>query len=70
MGGAEEALAASQILDKNDPSLLTWKEIKDGYGSCLNFMLCMGLKPWNPEDWAEAQAISRSFKEAQNEEDE
>ena len=68
MGGAEEGLAASQILDKNDPTLLTWREIKDSYGSCLNFMLSFGLKPWNPEDCEEARAISRSFKSDQQNE--
>ena len=62
MSGAEEALAASYLCDKNDPSLLTWKEIKESYGSCLNFMLSFGLKPWNPEDCDEAVAISRAMK--------
>jgi len=60
--GAEEALAASQILDKQDSSLLTWKQIQTGYGSCLNFMLSFGLKPWNTQDCEEARRISRAFK--------
>jgi hypothetical protein len=63
MGGAEEGLAASILCDKSDPTLLTWKEIKESYGTCLNFMLSFGLKPWNHEDGEEARAISRSLKE-------
>ena len=67
-----EGLAASQLLDKNDPTLLSWKEIKDSWGTCLNFFYSFGLKPWNFEDCDEARAISRSFKagddeQAQNE---
>ena len=68
MGGREESLAASQLLDKNDPSLLTWREIKEAYGGCENFMLCHGLKAYNFEDYPEAIAISRSLK-AQKEND-
>ncbi|CAK4617746.1 hypothetical protein LEN26_012129 [Aphanomyces euteiches] len=70
MGGAEEGLAASQILDARDPTRLTWREIKDGYGSCLNFFLCHGLKPWNMDDCDEALAISRALKAGDQEDDE
>jgi hypothetical protein len=63
MGGSEEALAASVLLDKTDPTRLTWKEIKDSYGSCLNFFLSFGLKPWNSEDCEEALSISRAMKQ-------
>ncbi len=63
MGGNEEALAASYLLDKHDLTRLTWREIKDGWGSCENFMYSFGLKPWNREDLDEALAISRGFKE-------
>jgi hypothetical protein len=59
---AENALAASELLDKTDPTLLTYKEIKRSYGSPLNFFLSFGLKPWNPEDCEEARAISRQLK--------
>ena len=59
---SEEALAASQILDKNDPTLMTWREIKDGYGGCATFMHSFGLKPWDPADCEEAKSISRAFK--------
>ena len=44
-GGREEGLAASQILDGSDPSLLTWREIRDSWGSCTNFVQSYGLKP-------------------------
>merc|ERR1712216_789699 len=44
MDGRVEGLVASQICDKTDQTLLTWKEIKDGYGSCSNFCRSMGLK--------------------------
>jgi hypothetical protein len=59
---SDEALAASYLLNKNDPTLLTYKEIKDSYGSCCNFFYSMGLKPYNPEDCEEAVQISRAFK--------
>ncbi len=45
------------------PTLLTYKEIKDSYGSALNFFLSFGLKPYKLEDWEEAKAISRATKE-------
>eukprot|EP00884_Botryococcus_braunii_P012951 jgi/Botrbrau1/21657/Bobra.43_1s0057.1 len=67
---ADEGLAATMLLDRNDPTRLTYKEVKDGYGSCLNFFLCHGLKPWNPEDCQEALAISRAFKANDGDEDE
>jgi hypothetical protein len=60
--GSEEAIAAAALLDRNDPTRLTSKEIRDGYGSCLQFFICHGLKPWNPDDCVEALAISRVFK--------
>ena len=60
--GQTEAMVASQLLNKDDPTLLTWREIKDSYGSCTNFMQCNGLKPWNPEDIETAICISRTFK--------
>lgn len=64
MNGPEEALAASQLCNKDDPTRLTWKEIKDSYGSCSNFMYSYGLKPWNADDCQEALSISRAMKEA------
>ena len=69
MGDAER-MAASYLCDKSDPTLLTWKELKDGWGGplvCTNFMLSYGLKPFNPEDCEEAAAISRSLKEGRDE---
>jgi hypothetical protein len=52
----------SQIVDESDPTLLTYEEIKQGWGSVLNFMLSYGLKPYNPEDIMEAKSISRMMK--------
>ena len=50
------------LCDKNDPTRLTWKEIKDSYGSCSNFFMSFGLKPYERDDQEEALAISRSMK--------
>jgi hypothetical protein len=61
--GATERYVATQLLDKDDPSRLSSKEIKDGWGSCTNFMLSHGLKPFNPADVAAAVELSRAFKE-------
>ena len=60
-GGREEGLAASQILDGSDPTLLTWREIKDSWGSCTNFVRSYGLKPYDLGDLQEAAAISRAL---------
>lgn len=57
-----EQLAAVQLCDKSDPTLLTWKQIKDSWGTPLNFFHSYGLKPYNPEDCEEARAISRALK--------
>jgi hypothetical protein len=60
---AEQRLAAVQLLDGNDPTLLTYAEIRDTYGTPLNFFFAFGLKPWNADDCEEARAISRGMKE-------
>ena len=65
--GDMERMAALQLCDKNDPTLLSWRELKDGWGGCANFMISYGLKPYNPEDLEEAVTISRALKEASNE---
>ena len=62
MDGATEGMVAKQLLDKSDPTLLTWKEIEKSWGSCTNFMLSYGLKPYNLSDIDEAIAISRALK--------
>ena len=62
MGGKEEGKAAREILNKSDKSLLTWKEIHEGWDSCHNFFMSYGLKVWDKEDCEEARAISRSLK--------
>ena len=58
-----EELAASHLSNPSDPSMLTTKEIMDGWGSFSNFMLSYGLKPFNPEDCEEAVAISQTLAE-------
>merc|ERR1712213_77306 len=62
--GDMERMAATALCDKTDPTRLTWREIKDGWGSSTNFMLSYGLKPYNEEDCEEALEISRSLKGA------
>ena len=62
MSGDQEGLAASVLCDKNDPTRLTWKEIKNSYGSCTNFFMSFGLKPWDSNDQEEALSISRAMK--------
>ena len=61
-----EGLAATHLLDKDDPTRLTYKEIKEGWGSCENFMLSYGLKPYDSGDCKEALSISRALKEGEN----
>ena len=70
MGGQEEAFCASVLCDKNDPTRLTSRELKDGWGPVKtslgpveNFVLSYGLKPYKQEDLEEALAISRGLKE-------
>ena len=58
-----EGLAASFLSNPSDPSMLTNKEIKDGWGSFTNFMLSYGLKPFNHEHCEEAVAISKALAE-------
>ena len=67
--GQLEGLAASVLCDKSDPTRLTWRELKDGWGTCTNFFFSFGLKPFNFEDHDEALAISRSMKENRNDEE-
>lgn len=65
MDGATEALAASVLCDKNDPTRLTWRELKDGWGGCAAFVIAYGLKPHDTDDLEEALSISRGLKAAQ-----
>ena len=67
---SEEMLARSHLVNTNDPSLLSLQEIQLSWGSCMNFMLSYGLKPWNDEDLEEAMAISRAMKEGDEEDEE
>ena len=64
MDGNLERLAATFLSDKNDPTRLSWQEVKQSWGSWTNFMISYGLKPYNPEDLEEALAISRALKQA------
>lgn len=64
-----EGLCASILLDKNDPTRLTWKEIKESWGNCANFVRSYGLKDYDFEQINEALAISRALKQGQDEED-
>jgi hypothetical protein len=62
MDGDMERMIALQLSDRNDPTRLTSAEVIEGWGSWTNFMLSYGLKPYNPEDIAEALAMSRAMK--------
>ena len=64
----EEDLAA-YLLDSSDPSRLTWEEVQERWGSCSNFFLSHGLRPWDADDpkevlagFRDALAISRECK--------
>ena len=63
-----EGLCASIRLDSTDPTRLSWKEIKESWGSCSNFVRSYGLKDYDLEQIEEALAISRALKEAHLEE--
>ncbi len=65
---SEKQLAAVELLDSRDPTLLTSKEITDSYGSPFNFFISLGLKPWKPDDCEAARDISRAMKAAAVEE--
>ena len=67
---SEEMLARSHLVYTSDPTLLSLKEIQKSWGSCMNFMLSYGLKPWKNEDIEEAKAISRAMKEGDDEDEE
>ena len=59
-----EALCSLILLDKDDPTRLTYKEIKESWGSCLNFVRSYGLKDYDTEGIEEALEISRAIKAA------
>lgn len=65
MDGSSERLAAAFLSNKNDPTRLTWQEVKAGWGSWSNFMHSYGLKPWKQDNLEEALAISRALKQAE-----
>ena len=63
MGGQEEQLCASVLCNLDDPTRLTWRELKDGWGSVENFVRSYGLQPHKQEDLEEALSISRVLKQ-------
>ena len=65
-----EALCSSILLDKDDPTRLTYKEIKESWGSCLNFVRSYGLKDYDTDQIEEALDISRAIKADKIEEEE
>lgn len=66
MDGRLEGLCASVLCDGTDPTRLTSKELRDGWGSVQNFVISYGLKPYDHNDLEEALAISRALKAAQS----
>lgn len=67
--GQTEGYVASILLDKDDPTRLSYAEIKEGWGSCTNFVASHGLKPYDEGEILEALEISRQMKESDNAED-
>ena len=67
MDGSTQGLAANALCDASDPTRLTYKELKDGWGGSAEFMSSYGLKPYKPEDCEDALNISRALKEARME---
>ena len=64
MDGQMKGLAAVVLCDKDDPTRLSSKELKEGWGGPAEFMLSYGLKPFKPEDCHQALAFSRALQEA------
>ena len=61
-----EFFANSYLVDDNDPSRLSLKELEvwDEEYPCFRFMRSYGLKPWRNEDCEEALLISQALKTA------
>ena len=64
MSGREIQLAASNLCDKDDDTLLTHAELAASWGGPLEFMHSHGLYPHEQEDLDDAVALSRAYKEA------
>mmetsp|Transcript_16443 Transcript_16443/g.19963 ORF Transcript_16443/g.19963 Transcript_16443/m.19963 type:complete len:80 (+) Transcript_16443:720-959(+) len=62
--GHMERVAALHLCDASDPTRLSSGEIRSGWGSVSNFMLCHGLKPYRMDDYDEALNLSRILKSA------
>ena len=60
-GGCDnEKLVASQILHDRDEDMLTWQEIKDEWGNCVNFAYLHGF---DPQDWDTFDEFSEGLRE-------
>jgi hypothetical protein len=64
MSGREISLAASNLCDKDDDTLLTHAELAASWGGPIEFMHSHGLYPHEQEDLDDAVALSRAYKEA------
>lgn len=64
-----ETLAASILINPRDPTRLTWREIQNGWGSCANFFLSHGLRPFDFDHHDEAIGISRAMKSGDDSEE-
>ena len=64
MSGREIQLAASYLCDKDDDTLLTHAELAASWGGPIEFMHSHGLYPHEQEDLDDAVALSRAYKEA------
>jgi hypothetical protein len=67
--GDVERLTATILLDRHDPTRLTYQDIKSSWGSCTNFFNSYGLKFWDQNDCEEALQISRAIKAGDEEEE-
>ena len=64
MGDQMKELARAHLLNVGLPE----EEVLKGWDSYFNFMISYGLKPWNPEDLAEAKSILIAFGKHREEE--
>lgn len=69
MDGMFEPLAASYLLNKSDPTRLTWKEVQDTWGTWTEFMAAYDLKPSSDDDLKKALDISRRLKQGRTSQD-
>ena len=65
LGFCDEKLVASQILH-GDEDMLSWQDIKDGWGSCYGFARGHGIDPTDFDTHDELQEISTKLKAITN----